>query len=169
MEQRVDIELRAFPLICAASLSDRHDERLDKCPTKCAGDGAHRAADRGATTTEPCRCSAGFCPGHRCRLRTVATSDILGVDSERAVWREVGDEVVILDVSSSTYFSLNGSGKLLWQRLDEGSTLQDLVRVLAEAYSLTSEQAESDTQDFVSALLDAGLVKRLDGAAEDAG
>lgn len=100
----------------------------------------------------------------------MATSDIiLGVDPERAIWREVGDEVVILDVSSSTYFSLNGSGKLLWHQLDEGSTLQGLVRVLEEAYSISREQAERDTEAFVSALLDAGLVKHLGGAGEDAG
>jgi len=100
----------------------------------------------------------------------VATSDIiLGIDSERAIWREVGDEVVILDVSSATYFSLNGSGKLLWHQLDEGSTLQGLVRVLEEAYSISTEQAQKDTEAFVSALLDASLVKHLGGAVVDAG
>ena len=51
----------------------------------------------------------------------------LKLDGDRAVWREVGEEVVVLDVETATYLSLNGSGGALWKRLDAGATPDELV------------------------------------------
>ena len=51
-----------------------------------------------------------------------ATSERLALDSERAVWRQVGDEIVILDVPTATYLTLNSSAVTLWKNLEEGAT-----------------------------------------------
>ena len=74
------------------------------------------------------------------------------------VSREVEDELVILELSTSTYMTLNGSGKYLWERLVDGSTLDDLVSSLVDRYSITSEQARADVESFVAELDDRELI-----------
>lgn len=88
-----------------------------------------------------------------------AADGALKVDSDRAIWQEVGEEVIVLDVSSATYFSLNGSGKLLWQKLDKGASVGELVETLVEAYAISRDQAEVDAATFIRSLVDSGLVR----------
>jgi Coenzyme PQQ synthesis protein D (PqqD) len=76
----------------------------------------------------------------------------LSVDSERAVWREVGDEVIVLDTSNATYLTLNASARLLWKRLDDGATPAQLAAELVGAFDLPPEQAEEDVTAFLASL-----------------
>jgi hypothetical protein len=80
------------------------------------------------------------------------------IDADRAVWREVGDEVVILDVPTGTYLSLNGSGRLLWKKLDGGATAGDLTGELVAAYDIDAEQAHADVVRFLDALTERSLL-----------
>ena len=76
----------------------------------------------------------------------------LSVDSERAVWREIGDEVIVLDTSNATYLTLNASARVLWKRLDDGATPAELAAELAGAFDLPADQAEVDVNAFLSTL-----------------
>ena len=74
------------------------------------------------------------------------------------VWREVEDDLVILELSTSTYVTLNGSAKFLWEILVLGSTLDELVLSLVGRYSISPEQAKFDVESFVSALDERELI-----------
>jgi hypothetical protein len=79
---------------------------------------------------------------------------------EDVVWREVGDELVILELSTSTYLTLNGTAKHLWEGLADGVTIDALVQMLTQRYPITTEQARSDTESFLSALAERELLVR---------
>ena len=74
-------------------------------------------------------------------------------------WREVGGELIALDVDSSSYFSTNASGALMWKVLVEGSTERDLAGLLSLSYGITPEQAADDARSFVSLLDEHGLLE----------
>jgi hypothetical protein len=82
----------------------------------------------------------------------------LKLDDDRAVWREVGDEVVVLDVQTATYLSLNGSAGVLWKKLDGGATPTELVAELVAAYAVPEARAAKDVGDFLRALRDRSLL-----------
>jgi len=82
----------------------------------------------------------------------------LKLDDDRAVWREVGDEVVVLDVQTATYLSLNGSAGVLWKKLDGGATPTELVAELVAAYAVPEARASKDVEDFLRALRDRSLL-----------
>jgi hypothetical protein len=88
-----------------------------------------------------------FAPGQRLKL-----------DGERAVWREVGDEVVVLDVQTATYLSINGSGGTLWKKLDSGATPVELVAELVSGYAISEARAAHDVGDFLHALKERSLL-----------
>src|ERR1700722_18767383 len=83
----------------------------------------------------------------------------LYLKSDDVVWREAGDELVVLELSTTTYLTLNGTAKQLWLGLVHGSTVEELVSTLIEKYGISSEQAQSDTESFVAELADRELIQ----------
>jgi hypothetical protein len=77
---------------------------------------------------------------------------VLRIDTDRAVWREIADEVVILDVPTTTYLNLNKSARVLWKRLDGGATPTELAAELVASYGIPRDEAANDVQDFLGAL-----------------
>jgi hypothetical protein len=67
-------------------------------------------------------------------------------------WRELGDEVVVLDLRTNRYLSVNASGVALWRELEKGATEQELVDRLMEAFELDAAQATSDVRAFLQLL-----------------
>lgn len=81
---------------------------------------------------------------------------LLNVDN--VVWREVGDELVVLELTTSTYLTLNGTAKLIWEKLATGSTIDALTQALVNNYQISTDKARSDTESFVAALFDRELL-----------
>ncbi len=77
------------------------------------------------------------------------------------VWREVEDDVIVLDVRSSCYLGVEGSGVLLWRALAEGATRARLRELLVGAFDVDEAVASRDVDTFVDALLARGLLERL--------
>jgi len=78
--------------------------------------------------------------------------------ADEVVWREVGDELVVLELGTSTYLTLNGTAKYLWLTLAEGATVGELVKSLAARYGISDEQARIDASSFINALTARGLI-----------
>jgi hypothetical protein len=73
----------------------------------------------------------------------------------------VGDEVMVLDVDGSEYFSLNRSGALLWESVTEADfSDEELIARLQSEYGIAFEQARVDVAQFVVTLDKHGLVER---------
>lgn len=74
---------------------------------------------------------------------------MLRLKKDVVAWRQIEDEVVLLDLRDSMYLSTNAAATLLWRRLDEGTTQADLTRELAETFEISPEAASSDVRDFL--------------------
>jgi hypothetical protein len=73
-------------------------------------------------------------------------------------WRQVGDEIIVLDLRSNAYLSINQSGTALWDMLIEGSTPTTMTARLVSAYGVDEECARKDVEEFVAMLDDRGLL-----------
>lgn len=73
-------------------------------------------------------------------------------------WRRIEEEVVAVDVSSSTYLSANDSGAVLWQALAEGATRDELSAALVDRFGLEPEAAGADVDHFLAQLREQGLL-----------
>lgn len=68
-------------------------------------------------------------------------------------WAPTDDgQVVVLDMRTSRYLSLNTSGSLLWTKLSDGATRQDLVMVLVDRFGLSEASATNDVTAFLQSL-----------------
>lgn len=67
-------------------------------------------------------------------------------------WQVAGDAIVVLDLGGSVYLQLEDSGRLLWERLAEGATTDDLANLLVEEYGIEHELAAADVGAFIEDL-----------------
>jgi hypothetical protein len=72
--------------------------------------------------------------------------------------RQVGDETVILELASGTYFGLDPVGARVWQLLGKGRTLAEICETMLEEYEVEREQLETDVLRLTGELLERGLV-----------
>jgi hypothetical protein len=82
----------------------------------------------------------------------------LALRTDDLYWREVDDEIVVLEVRTSTYLSVNNSGVLLWRILARGATREEAISALVEAYGIDTGSAAADVDRFVDQMRAAGLL-----------
>lgn len=73
--------------------------------------------------------------------------------------RDMGDETVILDLSSGTYFSLNPVGARCWELLRQGLTLGQACETLQSEYEVEPERLVSDLTRLTTELVERSLLK----------
>lgn len=73
-------------------------------------------------------------------------------------WHVAGDDVVVLDLQGSVYLKVNGSGRVLWERLVEPCTEADLVALLVAEFGIDEDRAAADVTGFLTDLRARGLL-----------
>lgn len=73
--------------------------------------------------------------------------------------RTVGDETVILDLASGTYYGLDPVGARMWQLLADGKSLGEVCDVMFGEYDVARDVLEADAVRLLSELCGRGLVQ----------
>ncbi len=84
---------------------------------------------------------------------------------ESTAGRRLGDECLILDLHTGRYYSAGETGAVIWERLEHGTTVQELANELASRYGIDIERAHSDLRAFLEELLEQGLAEIVDGGS----
>lgn len=74
-------------------------------------------------------------------------------------WRQVGDEVIVLDLRSNAYLSINETGTALWEMLVDGSTPATMAERLMSEFSVDEDRARADVEAFVAVLTERDLLQ----------
>lgn len=78
--------------------------------------------------------------------------------SEHVLMRQVGEEVVILDLKKESYYGLNSVGARLMQLAETGATLEQIVERMLTEFEVGREQLEVDVRKLAAELIAAGLI-----------
>jgi hypothetical protein len=73
-------------------------------------------------------------------------------------WRRVEDETVILDLTTSVYFSLNEAGALIWELLGEKAAVDEIHAAVCGKFDVPPALARKDLEALVARLLDKKLL-----------
>ena len=73
--------------------------------------------------------------------------------------RRVGDETVILNLASGTYFGLDPVGARMWELMSAGHSLAEIRDRLLEEYEVEAERLEQDLLKLVGELQAQGLIQ----------
>jgi len=77
--------------------------------------------------------------------------------TQDVTWQEIDGELVILDLSRSTYLTTNATGAFLAKLLVDETTEAGLARALGTQYDLPPEDALMDVQEFLGTLTELEL------------
>jgi hypothetical protein len=72
--------------------------------------------------------------------------------------RTVGDEVVILDLASGTYFGLDPVGARVWELMTDGLSLGEICTQMLAEYEVAREDLERDVLSLAAELLEQHLI-----------
>ncbi len=78
----------------------------------------------------------------------------IGLD---AITQDVGGELIILDVATERYLSVDRVGARIWELLQTERPMFDVLDQLVERYGVARERVEADLGAFVARLESLGL------------
>jgi len=78
--------------------------------------------------------------------------------SDQVLSQEVSGETVLLDLQSEFYFGLDKTGTRIWELLQSGLSIEELIGKMLDEFEVDRETLEADVNALLGRLLDAGLV-----------
>jgi len=72
--------------------------------------------------------------------------------------RKFHDELVVLNLRTGEYFSLDAFATQIWERLVAGDDLEQIVLELAPNYAVEASELQRDVERFADELVRSGLV-----------
>ena len=78
--------------------------------------------------------------------------------STDVVAREVGEETMLLNLASGTYFGLDPVGGRFWQLLEEGKSATEARDALLQQYDVAPEELDRELEKLLADLAAHGLV-----------
>ncbi len=97
-------------------------------------------------------------------MDTQVTLDSICVPSEDVVSREIEGEMIIVPLVSGIgnaddeLYTLNETGKAIWQELDGQKTLGQVAKNLAGVFSSTGTDIEKDVLGFAAEMVRRGML-----------
>jgi hypothetical protein len=79
------------------------------------------------------------------------------------IYRELGGEVVLLNLQSGVYFGLDAVGSRVWQLLVQSREVDEVCAMLLDEYDVNAETLRADVDRLVGELSDKGLVMVASG------
>jgi len=73
-------------------------------------------------------------------------------DTSNIIWSIVDGEAVLLDTSSGGYFSLNPQATEIWEHLQGGHSLSDIIGMLTQKYKMDNEIVSRDVVELIGEL-----------------
>lgn len=80
----------------------------------------------------------------------------------------LGNESVILEFQTGTYFSVNDVGTAVWNYLQQPRHVTDVITHIVNKYEVSADQAEAEILSFLQNLVDKGLVIAKPGDTQQA-
>ena len=84
------------------------------------------------------------------------------------VTRQIAGETLLVPIRSNLadmqkIYGLNPLGEYIWRQLDGTRSLTEIHEEMAANFEVTREQAGDDIREFISQLVEAGIVRSANG------
>jgi hypothetical protein len=79
-------------------------------------------------------------------------------NGEEVAAKVLDGEAIMINLSNGTYYSMDKVGGFVWELLEKGYTLREVVAAIATRYDVAQEQARSDVERLAAELVEENLV-----------
>ncbi len=81
--------------------------------------------------------------------------------SDKIIFREVDDGIVLINLDSGFYYSFNGSACFIFNMLNKDKNTVEVVDKLKVEFNVSEEEARNDLKQFIETLEKEEIVSRL--------
>jgi hypothetical protein len=78
--------------------------------------------------------------------------------SPDATHQAVGEEAILINLNTGSYYSLNDTGTVFWELMDGRRTIADCARLIAEEYEVEPEVVAADLLELAAEFKNEGLI-----------
>jgi hypothetical protein len=78
--------------------------------------------------------------------------------SPEASHQMVGEEAILINLTTGSYYSLNDTGAIFWELLDGQRTIADCAHQIAQEYDVEVEMVEEDLLELATEFNEEGLI-----------
>lgn len=72
---------------------------------------------------------------------------------------DLSGEKVMVDFEQGKYFMIKGVGNDIWDMLEDGISVEQIIQKLLSEYDVTEEVCEAETLKFLESLEQIGIIK----------
>ena len=87
--------------------------------------------------------------------------------SEKAVWRVIDDDIVVLLPEDGMLHALGGCGRRVWELIEEETDLLELTDIICSEYTVDSHTAQADITEFIDELRSLDLLEHVPANYKD--
>jgi Coenzyme PQQ synthesis protein D (PqqD) len=84
---------------------------------------------------------------------------------EEVASKVIDGEAIIINLANGVYYSMDKVGALVWDLLQAGHTLEEVIVGVTGRYDVAREQAEANVRDLVQELVQENLVVSIENGA----
>lgn len=81
--------------------------------------------------------------------------------SDRIVYREVDEGIVLIDLDSGFYYSFNGTAGFIFNLLKKDKGTVEVIDELKTEFNISEDEARGDLEQFIETLEQEKIVSRL--------
>ena len=88
------------------------------------------------------------------------------IRNREVVSRQIEGELVIVPIRRgvgdlNSLYTLNSVGSALWEYMNEGHTLPEMVSRICDEFEVTASRAQADIQEFLDSMLEEKLIQAV--------
>lgn len=72
---------------------------------------------------------------------------------------EIDGEVVMMNIETGTYISMNATGKSVWDLIVEPTSLAEILNSLTKEYDIAEEACKADVSPFIQQMIDQKIIR----------
>ena len=84
---------------------------------------------------------------------------------EEVAAKVIDGEAIIINLANGIYYSMDKVGGLIWDLVQVGYSLEEIIVAVTERYDVSRERVQADVQELVEELLRENLVSVLENGA----
>jgi len=78
--------------------------------------------------------------------------------NKNVVWQMVGDELMLLNPETGSFFGLNQVASECWDYIDGQKSIEDIVAILLKEYDVQPDTLSKDIYDLIQKMEEKGII-----------
>ncbi|MCK9625813.1 MAG: PqqD family peptide modification chaperone [Bacteroidales bacterium] len=83
-------------------------------------------------------------------MKTISIDSLVQRKDNDLIVSELDDDLVMMDIESGSYLSLNKTGRIIWEQLEQPVLVGNLIQHLMNRFSVDEKICTIETLDFLN-------------------